>query len=97
MDVMESGASATVMAMVTNSGKRIGYCGYPGYAIILIATREALVVHITTAGTIAPTGVIAVTTERIIGADGGTGRMGPRALASLIGRIELSQPHRNTS
>ena len=56
--------------------------------IILIATREALAVHITTAGTIAPTGVVAVATERIIGADGGTGRMGPRALASLIGRID---------
>src|SRR5262245_1055179 len=50
-----------------------GYYGYPGYAYY---PYEALAVHIRTAGTIAPTGVVAVTTERIIGADGGTGTDG---------------------
>jgi len=75
-----------------------GYYGYPGYAIILIATREALVVHITTAGTIAPTGVIAVTTERIIGADEGTGTDGATG-AGITDRRNwmLSRLHRNTS
>ena len=45
-----------------------------------------MAVHITTAGSIVPTGVVAVTTERIVGADGGTD--GAAGAASLIGRID---------
>ena len=54
--------------------------------------------RITAAGTIAPTGVVAVTTERIIGADGGTGTDGAAGtgITDRTNRM-LSQLHRNRS
>ena len=69
----------------------------PWSRIILIATREALAVRITAAGTIALL-ALAVTTERIVGADGGTGRDGAAGtgITDRTNRM-LSQLHRTTS